>query len=135
MKTSLTCILCPKSCLMTIIKQKNGHYEVQNAVCKKGAEYAREEMDNPQRTLTSTVKVTGGIESLASVRTDRPIPQKKLFEAMAIIREKAFKAPVSEGQILIHDFIMKGVNLIATSGTNRQSKGTSNPLMDANKIL
>lgn len=104
---TITCIKCPNGCEIDNNMFNGGK-------CSKGAEYAKEEITNPSRVLTSSIKVEGGDRQLTSVKTTMPIPKKKLFEAMQIIRHTSIEAPVKCGQIILENFIEKGVNLVAT---------------------
>ena len=103
---TITCIMCPNGCEIT--------YDLNGGMCEKGPTYVKNEILNPKRTLTSSVKVTGGAAPLVSVRTTDSIPKEKLMEAMDHISKLAVQAPVELGQILQKDFIETGIDLIAT---------------------
>lgn len=103
---TITCILCPNGCEIT--------YDLEGGMCGKGPEYVKNEILNPKRTLTSSVKVTGGAIPLVSVKTTDSIPKGKLMEAMKLIAELAAPAPIEPGQIICKDFMEEGIDLIAT---------------------
>jgi len=48
------------------------------------------------------------------VRTDKPIPKAKLLEAMEKIKKIHIDKPVKLGDVIEKDFIVTGVNLIAS---------------------
>jgi len=83
---TITCIKCPNGC--EIGKLFNG------GKCDKGAEYAKEELANSSRVLTSSIKVVGGEHQLISVNTTAPIPKSMLSEGMRILKDIVIEAPV-----------------------------------------
>lgn len=107
---TITCIMCPNGCEIT--------YDLNGGMCGKGPEYVKNEILNPKRTLTSSVKVTGGAIPLASVKTTGSIPKEKLRDAMKLINELAVEAPVELGQIISKDFMEEGIDLVATKTVN-----------------
>lgn len=115
MKAELTCIICPNGCRLAIERSEDGTIKVENAMCGRGKDYAVNELTNPVRTLTTTVKVEGGVQPLVSVRTDRPIPRKMLLEAARALRGVSVCAPVHAGQKVAEDLLGTGANVIATA--------------------
>ena len=60
---------------------ENGNVEnVTGNTCKRGEVYARNEVKNPVRVVTSTVKIDGGKEYSVSVKTADAIPKNKMNE-------------------------------------------------------
>lgn len=110
MERKLTCIVCPLGCQLTV--QLNGRevVKVEGNTCPRGAEYARNECTNPQRTVTSTVRCENG--GLVSVKTDRPIPKEKMSECMQLINKAVAKLPVAIGDVILSDVF--GSNIVAT---------------------
>lgn len=112
-KTELTCIVCPMGCSLQVEQEEDGKIvSVSGNTCPRGAEYAKTEVLHPVRTLTTTVQVKNS-EKLLPVKTDRPIPKDKLFEAMARVNTLSVTAPVKIGDILLSDLF--GAHLIATA--------------------
>ncbi len=116
-KIPLTCIICPIGCLMEVTVQNNGDTQnvlaVKDNTCPRGEEYAKKELINPTRTLTTTIVVTQGEAPLVPVKTDGEVPKDRLLNCMEIIRRQCVKAPVKRGDILIRDILGCGVNVIA----------------------
>ncbi|MDO5449139.1 MAG: DUF1667 domain-containing protein, partial [Clostridia bacterium] len=78
----LICIACPRGCAIKVtLDDNNAVVNIEGATCKNGEKYANDEVTHPMRNLTSTVKVTGGIASVAPVRTNGDIPKELLFKA------------------------------------------------------
>jgi CxxC motif-containing protein/thioredoxin reductase len=103
---TITCIMCPNGCEIT--------YDLEGGMCGKGPEYVKNEILNPKRTLTTSVRVTGGAIPLVSVKTTESIAKETLMEAMKLISEITVAAPVELGQVIRTDFMEPGVSLIAT---------------------
>ena len=115
----LICISCPMGCRLTVKLEGNEVVSVTGNTCPRGEEYARKECTNPERILTSTVKINGAVHRVLPVITDREIPLGKLFEAMEAIRKVEVDAPVKEGDILIENILGTGANVIASRSMER----------------
>lgn len=110
MERKLTCIVCPLGCQLTATLNGREVVKVEGNTCPRGAEYARNECTNPQRTVTSTVRCENG--GLVSVKTDRPIPKEKMTECMALINKAVAKLPISIGDVIVENVF--GSNIVAT---------------------
>lgn len=64
--------------------------------------------------LTTTVKIKSEEYALVPVKTSEKIPVDKLKEAMRLVNSLEVLPPVHLGQVLIKDFILEGVSLVAT---------------------
>lgn len=110
---NMTCINCPLGCQLEV--EINGELKVTGNRCKKGEEYAKNEIKNPTRIITSTVRVQGGDRPLLSVKTDKEIPKARIFDIMKEINKVAVNAPVEIGDIIIENVLGTGSNIVATS--------------------
>ena len=110
----LTCIECPKGCRLIIDAQDGKMVNVTGNECPKGEKYAISEIENPVRILTSSVLGLGLGLKMIPVRTDKPIPKSRIFDAMGEIKKIRVTAPLKSGDIIVKDFLRLGVNLIAT---------------------
>ena len=61
----LICIGCPLGCPLTVTIENGEVTEVKGNTCPKGDAYARKEVTNPTRIVTSTVVVEGGVAPMA----------------------------------------------------------------------
>ncbi|WP_010244226.1 DUF1667 domain-containing protein [Acetivibrio cellulolyticus] len=111
-KKEMTCIVCPNGCKLEVTCEDT--IIVKNALCPKGEEYARNEMINPVRNVTSTVKVNGGVLPLVSVRSNRPVPKEKMSEIVQLLKEIEIEAPVEFHYIVHRDILGTGADIIAT---------------------
>lgn len=112
---TLICIGCPNGCLVTVDKNPDGSLSITGNTCKKGEEYARNEVTAPKRTVTSIVRVSGGKNPVVSVKTKEEIPKEKIAACMEEINRTVLKAPVSLGQVVIADVADTGVDIVATA--------------------
>ena len=110
---SMLCIICPEGCEMEI-SEKDGELSFPEGICRRGQEYARQEIADPARVLTTTVRLLGSDIAMIPVRSARPIPKEKLIEAMDQIAGISIEAPVTVGQELAADLAGTGVPLIAS---------------------
>ena len=108
----LICIVCPKGCHLTV-DEENG-YAVSGNNCPRGEEYGKNEVIAPKRTITSTVKVRGGLYPRLPVKTDKPIPKELIFEAMKLLDAVELTAPVKVGDVVIENVLGTGASFIAT---------------------
>lgn len=88
--------------------------KVSGNTCKRGDAYARNEVINPMRMVTSTVKVIGGKGNVVSVKTKEDIPKKKIFECVKSLKGVEVNAPVHIGDIIITNVANTGVDIVAT---------------------
>lgn len=57
MTKELVCIVCPRSCRMTITSEGD-ELVVTGNTCKRGKEFAINEMTDPRRTVCTTVRTS-----------------------------------------------------------------------------
>lgn len=112
-ETKLTCIVCPRGCNLTV-KQDLDTIEVTGNKCIRGKKYGINEVTNPVRKITSTVKINNGIHSRLPVISDKEIPKDLLFEAMKVINEITVNSPVSVGDVLVQNILGTDANIIAS---------------------
>ena len=125
MNKELTCIVCPNGCDLHITYSQDAQGKitveaVTGNLCKRGEEYARQELTDPKRTIASSVLVKGGDLPLVSVRTDKAIPKARIFDVMAEIRKCTVEAPVTAGTVLIPNVLGLGADIIATKDVGRK---------------
>lgn len=110
----LTCISCPMGCQITVEMDHEEVIHVSGNTCKRGEIYARKEVMNPTRIVTSTVRVTGGTNAMVPVKTKTDIPKDKIFECIRALKGIEVSAPVYIGDVIIADVAGTGVDVVAT---------------------
>ncbi len=115
MRKNYTCIICPRSCALEAEIEDGKLLSVKGNGCRRGAEWLSSEITDPRRTISSSVSVRGGVREIVSVRLTAPVPCDMIFPIMAEIRKVSVKAPVAIGDVVIHDVLSTGSDVIATS--------------------
>lgn len=108
------CILCPNGCEIEAEIKDTKVISIEGATCPKGRTYVEEELINPQRNISTTVLVDGGILLQTSVRLTDSIPKNRIFDAMKEIQKIKLEAPVEIGQIIIENILELNVDVITT---------------------
>lgn len=115
----LTCIGCPLGCQITVSFNDDGTVkDVVGNTCKRGDDYARKEVINPTRIVTSIMRVENGDRVMVSCKTASDIPKTKIFDVMKDINSVKAVAPIAIGDILIENVADTGVNVVATKQVN-----------------
>ena len=112
MLKTITCIRCPKGCLVTL-DTDNPEGTIKGYSCPNGREYAINELTHPMRTISSTVEIRGGIHPRIPVKTNGDIRKGKSFEVMEEINRISVTSPVKCGDVLLHDVLGTGIDIVA----------------------
>ena len=119
MKRRMTCIECPKGCQLEIEADGARLISMSGHECNRGNIYARQEIEAPVRTLTTSVLTRGLVLKMLPVRSSRPIPKEKLFAAMDAVKLITVTTPVKAGTVIAPDFLGLGVDLVACRGLEK----------------
>lgn len=115
----LTCIVCPVGCQLKIELEDEGEISVNGNTCPRGINYAKAEMTNPTRVITTTVRAKTG--ELIPVKTNGAVKKSKIFECMKIIN--SLHPDISEcdmGTVLCENILESGANVVVAAPTNRR---------------
>ncbi|MDO5550628.1 MAG: DUF1667 domain-containing protein [Lachnospiraceae bacterium] len=126
MVREFTCIMCPQGCDIMVEleedQEKNGKIlRISGNKCPKGKEYVTQEIINPMRNIATSILVEGGELPLASVRLTKPVPKARIFDVMAEIRRIHVPAPVMEGDIVLHDCLGLGSDVMVTKTVEKEN--------------
>ena len=105
-----TCIVCPRGCRLTI----EDKLHVTGNSCPRGAQYAKDEVTNPKRMITSIMRVKNRENTVVSVKTSNSIPKGMIFEVMEEINKVGVNAPTHIGDIAIKNVLNTGVDILIT---------------------
>ena len=94
----LICIMCPKGCHLKVDEEHG--YTVTGNRCPRGAEYGHNELKNPTRVITSTVRLRSKSACRLPVKTDGQIPKYMMEEAMRLLDKVEVTAPVHVGDVV-----------------------------------
>ena len=117
----LTCIVCPNGCRLTVDKE-NGEYRVEGHKCKRGIDFAIQEIEDPRRSLCTTVQTTFPDIPRLSVRTDGEIQKKLIVLLMKQLQDVEVNDALEVGDVILRDVFGSGVNVIATASLKQQLK-------------
>lgn len=110
----LTCIRCPMGCRLEVDVENNEVLSVRGNTCKRGETYAKKEVIDPVRTVTSTVRVKGGEISQVSCKTSMDVKKDKVMDVMRALKNVEVLAPISIGDVLIKNVAGTESDIIAT---------------------
>ena len=113
-KVNLVCIGCPLGCPLEVEMESAEVLTVTGHTCRNGEKYARKELTNPTRIVTSTVRVSGGTLAVVSVKTASDIPKGKIFDCVRELQAIDLTAPVAIGDVIIENVCGTGVSVVAT---------------------
>ena len=111
MKRELTCIICPKGCLLAA-NVEGTEVTVSGNACPRGQKYAIDECLHPVRTVTATVRVENRPDAMVSVRTQKPVRMENMADVMAALRRMTVTAPIKLGAVVAENVC--GSPVIAT---------------------
>lgn len=113
-KTALICITCPMGCRLDVTLEEGKVVSVEGQACKRGLTYAQDEINDPRRVVTTTVRILNGLHPLLPVYTERPFPKHQIFPLLQELRRITVKAPVCAGQVILADALGTGINVLAS---------------------
>ena len=119
MNRIITCIECPLGCKLSVDIENSNVIKVSGNKCPKGFDYAKAEVENPKRILTSTVVAEGLSSKMVSARTSGSIPKSIIPEAMSEIKLIVIKKPVKTGDVIVKNFLDTGSDLVCTRTLDR----------------
>jgi CxxC motif-containing protein len=107
------CVTCPKGCTLEVTKDGETVISILNG-CKRGHEYAKQELTDPRRMVASSVRISGGIHPLLPVYTSAPFPKPRIPELLKALREVEVSAPVKLEQPILENALGTGINVLAS---------------------
>ena len=110
----LICIGCPMGCPLKVELVQGQALKVTGNNCGRGEAYAKKEVSNPARIVTSSVKVEGGTQKVVSVKTKEDIPKEKIFDVIKCLKDIKVQAPVHIGDVVVRNAAGTGVDIVAT---------------------
>ena len=111
---NLTCIGCPLGCSLSVQIENEQVVSVSGNTCPRGDAYARKEVTNPTRIVTSTVRVAGANGGMVSCKTQEDIPKNMIFDVVNALKDVEVNPPVRIGDVLVENVAETGVNVVAT---------------------
>ncbi|MBC7229742.1 MAG: DUF1667 domain-containing protein [Actinobacteria bacterium] len=115
-RETVICIGCPLGCRVTAVIDRGGMVTaLKGAECKQGQKYVLEELRNPVRTLTATVRTEDEACPLLPVRTSRPVLKVLMKPIMRETAKVKVVAPVKAGDVILKNVLKSKADLVATA--------------------
>lgn len=119
-EVEMICIQCPIGCKIKVtLDDDNKVQDISGFTCKSGKEYALSELTDPQRVITTSIKVIDGKSELVSVKTSKPVSKKLINAIMDIVKNSSIHAPIELNQVIIANVANSGADIIATRKVDR----------------
>lgn len=113
MKKTIICVQCPRSCPLAVDISKN---EVKGNSCKRGKEFALEEIVTTKRVVTTTVKVFNKKNYvMLPVKTNKKVDKDLIFKCMKVINKIKINTPIKLGNVIVYNILNTGANVVSTS--------------------
>ena len=113
-KRHFVCVICPIGCEIDVVHDGGKIISMEGNKCKKSDEFVRQELIEPMRVLTTTVRIQGARWPVIPVRTDRSVPKRLFPRIMRQLRGVDLQAPVNMLDVLVRDIDGTGASIIAT---------------------
>lgn len=117
----LNCINCPMGCKIHVTLNADTIITISGNTCPRGEVYARQEIINPQRILTTTVRIQGGMLPLLPVVSQSTLPKRLIFDCVKVLQGVQIKAPVKMGDVIVQNILNSGVDIIASRDVKEKS--------------
>ena len=110
MEKKFNCIMCPLGCEL-VVKVTGDTILVTGNGCIRGEQYAKSELKNPVRSVSSLVKLKDG--GVVQVKTNGQIPKAKIKECMDFLADITLKSRPNYHEIVVKNICNTGIDIIA----------------------
>jgi len=113
-RLALICVTCPMGCALDVTVKDGKVTSVEGQACKRGLAYAQDEITDPRRVVTTTVRVQGGLHSLLPVHTAEAFPKDRIFDLLQELRQVTVTAPVCVDQVVLKDALGTSTDVLSS---------------------
>jgi CxxC motif-containing protein len=113
-KKHFVCVVCPIGCEIDIVHDGSKIISMEGNKCEKSVEFVSQELIEPMRILTTTVRIRGSRWPVIPVRTDKSVPKRLFPRIMKELRRIKLQAPISMLDMVVRDIAGTGADIIAT---------------------
>jgi CxxC motif-containing protein len=107
----MTCISCPRGCRLDV-EYGDSIISVKNNGCKVGIKYANDEIFDPRRIVTTTVKTNLAIAFLP-VKTSKAIPKNLVKNVIGELKDITVSSPVQIGDVIKKNICGTDADIVA----------------------
>jgi len=119
-KRHFVCVVCPIGCEIDVVHDGSKIISMEGNKCEKSEEFVNQELVEPMRILTTTVRIQGSRWPVIPVRTDKAVPKRLFPRIMRQLRRTKLQAPVNILDVVVKDVLGTGANIIATRTMPRE---------------
>jgi CxxC motif-containing protein len=119
-KKHFVCVVCPIGCEIDVVHEGSTIVSMEGNKCEKSVEFVSQELIEPMRILTTTVRIQGSRWTVVPVRTDRAVPRRLFPRIMKRLGLVELQAPVNMLEVVLRDILHTGANVIATRTMPRE---------------
>ena len=113
-KKHFVCVVCPIGCEIDAVHDGSKIISMEGNKCEKSEEFVNQELVEPMRILTTTVRIEGSRWPVIPVRTDEAVPKRLFPRIVRQLRDIKLQAPVNILDVVVKDVLRTGANIIAT---------------------
>jgi CxxC motif-containing protein len=113
-KKHFVCVVCPVGCEIDAVHDGSKIISMEGNKCEKSEEFVTQELIEPMRILTTTVRIQGSRWPVIPVRTDKAIPKRLFPRIMKQLRRSKLQAPVNILDVVVNDVLHTGASVVAT---------------------
>jgi len=113
-KKHFVCVVCPVGCEIDVVHDGGKIISMEGNKCEKFEEFVGQELVEPMRILTTTVRIEGSRWPVIPVRTDKSVPKRLFPRMMRQLRRVKLQAPVNMLDVVVRDVLRTGANIIST---------------------
>jgi CxxC motif-containing protein len=119
-KKHFVCVVCPVGCEIDVVHDGSKIISMEGHKCEKSEEFVSQELIEPMRILTTTVRIEGSRWPVIPVRTDKPVPKRLFPRIMKQLGLIELRAPVNMLDVVVRDILRTGANVVATRTMPRE---------------
>ena len=119
-KRHFVCVVCPIGCEIDVVHDGSKIISMEGNKCEKSEEFVAQELIEPMRILTTTVRIQGSRWPVVPVRTDKAVPKRLFPRIMRQLRRIKLQAPVNILDLVVKDVLHTGANIISTRTMPRE---------------
>ncbi|SDO95462.1 DUF1667 domain-containing protein [Clostridium gasigenes] len=119
----IICIVCPNGCEL-YVKKLGEELIITGNKCSRGKDFAINEMIDPKRSISSTVKTIFENMPRLPVRTDTEISKERIIDLMKVLSNVLIDKPIRVNDVIVENVLDSGVNVISTSDLGYENRRT-----------
>lgn len=107
------CIVCPRGCMLKA-EEIDGELVISNQSCPRGPVYLKQELVQPKRMLTTTIKVLGSKQKCLPVYASEYVDKEDVGDFIKYLKTLTVSAPIENNQIILDSINGKKVEIRAS---------------------